>query len=68
MYMSGMSMNAAAKILGVSAQSVRSHRDFGEVNYSKPALLIGSGGGIRSAMAFSSRKKTSYGFGLHMTV
>ncbi|WP_315861544.1 IS1 family transposase [[Leptolyngbya] sp. PCC 7376] len=37
MYMSGMSMNATAKILGVSAQSVLNWvRDFGEANYEKP--------------------------------
>jgi len=39
MYLSGMSMNATAKLLGVSAQSVLNWvRDFAEVNYEKPAL------------------------------
>jgi transposase len=34
--MSGMSMNATAKLLGVSTQSVLSWiRDFGETNYEK---------------------------------
>lgn len=37
MYLSGMSMNAAAQILGVSAQSVLNWvREFGEANYEKP--------------------------------
>ncbi|MBE9195207.1 IS1 family transposase [Synechocystis sp. LEGE 06083] len=38
LYMSGMSMNATAKLLGVSTQSVLNWvRDFGEANYEKPA-------------------------------
>ena len=37
LYMSGMSMNATAKLLGVSTQSVLNWiRDFGEANYEKP--------------------------------
>ncbi len=36
MYLSGMSMNATGKLLGVSAQSVLNWvRNFGEVNYEK---------------------------------
>jgi len=38
MYLSVISMNATAKILGVSAQSVLNcARDLGEANYEKPA-------------------------------
>ena len=69
MYLSGMSMNAAAKILGVSAQSVLNWvRDFGEANYEKPtpesAVIVE----LDELWHFIQSKKTSYGCGKHMTV
>lgn len=69
MYLSGMSMNAAAQILGVSAQSVLNWvREFGEANYEKPvpesAIVIE----LDELWHFIQSKKTSYGSGKHMSV
>lgn len=69
MYLSGMSMNATAKRLGVSAQSVLNWvRDFGEANYDKPApesIIVVE---LDELWHFIEEKKTSYGSGRHMTV
>ncbi|AGF51677.1 transposase [Synechocystis sp. PCC 6803] len=69
LYMSGMSMNATAKLLGVSTQSVLNWiRDFGEANYEKPAPDSAIVVELDELWHFLQAKKTSYGSGRHMTV
>lgn len=69
LYMSGMSMNATAKLLGVSTQSVLNWiRDFGEANYEKPAPDSAIVVELDELWHFLQAKKTSYGSGKHMTV
>jgi transposase-like protein len=69
MYLSGMSMNAAAKILNVSAQSVLNWvREFAEANYEKPTPESAVVVELDELWHFIQEKKTSYGSGRHMTV
>jgi transposase len=69
MYLSGMSMNATGKLLGVSAQSVLNWvRDFGEVNYEKPVPESAVVVELDELWHFVQAKKTNYGSGRHMTV
>lgn len=67
--MNGMSMNATAKLLGVSAQSVLNWvRDFGEANDEKPTPEAAIVVELDELWHFLQSKKTSYGSGKHMTV
>lgn len=69
MYMSGLSMNATAKLLDVSAQSVLNWvRDFGEANYEKPAPASAIVVELDELWHFIQKKKESFGSGKHMTV
>ena len=69
MYLSGMSMNATAKLLGVSAQSVLNWiRDFGEANYEKPEPESAVVVELDEFWHFIQQKKTKSGSGKHMTV
>jgi transposase len=69
MYMSGLSMNATAKLLDVSAQSVLNWvRDFGEANYEKPTPSKVVVVELDEMWHFIQQKKENFGSGKHMTV
>ena len=69
MYMNGLSMNATAKLLGVSAQSVLNWvRDFGEANYEKPTPDKVAVVELDEMWHFIQSKKENFGSGKHMTV
>jgi transposase len=69
LYISGMSMNAIAMHLDVSAQAILNWiRDFARDHYEKPEPSKVAVVELDEMWHYLGSKKTSYGYGKHLTV